>query len=55
MEKRETLSSNLKGDALSKAMDELRMEFFKHEAPTIAKEEQQGFYRFNRPRLYGQN
>jgi len=55
MEKREAISSNLEGEALSKAMDELRLEFFKHEAPTIAKEEQQGFYRFNRPRLYGQN
>ena len=55
MEKREAINSNLKGEALSKAMAELRIEFFKQEAPTIAKEEQQGFYRFNRPRLYGQN
>jgi len=55
MEKRDAINSSLKGEALSTAMDELRIEFFKHEAPTIAKEEQQGFYRYNRPRLYGQN
>ena len=37
-------------------LDTLREEFFQHEASTIKKEETDiGFYRYNRPRVYGRN
>ncbi len=55
MAKRDELQGSLQGQALDTAMAELQVKFFKHEAPTISKEEQQGFYRYERPRLYGKN
>jgi len=55
MEKRSDLKANLQGEYLNVALQELQKEYFKHEAATIAKEESQGFYRYERPRLYGQN
>lgn len=36
-------------------LDELRSQFFGNSASTIAKEEANGFYRFQRPRYYGRN
>lgn len=36
-------------------LDQLRSEFFGRSAETIAREEAQGFYRFQRPRYYGRN
>ena len=37
-------------------LDLLREQYFRHEAPTIKKEETDiGFYRYNRPRVYGRN
>jgi len=55
MEKRSDLKANLQGEDLNVALQQLQKEHFKHEATTIAKEESQGFYRYERPRLYGQN
>ena len=37
-------------------LDMLREQYFQHEAPTIKREETDiGFYRYNRPRVYGRN
>ncbi len=36
-------------------LNALREQYFKHEAPTIKAEEQSQFFRYERPRLYGQN
>lgn len=54
MESRDQLlasNENLPEDQL----DELRSQFFGNSASTIAKEEANGFYRFQRPRYYGRN
>ncbi len=37
------------------ALQTLRTQFFGHRATTIAREEKQGFFRFERPRYYGRN
>jgi hypothetical protein len=55
MQKRDSLSDSLSGDELTNELVKLRQKMFKHEAGTIAKEEEQGFYRYERPRLYGKN
>lgn len=52
---REALRQRLSGEALDTALSRLREEHFGIAAPTIAKEEAQGFYRFERPRQYGVN
>ncbi len=54
-EEREALRQRLSGEALDAALSNLREEHFGIAAPTIAKEEEQGFYRFERPRQYGVN
>lgn len=36
-------------------LQSLRTQFFGHRATTIAREEKQGFFRFERPRYYGRN
>ncbi|MEM7676864.1 MAG: hypothetical protein AAF449_12745 [Myxococcota bacterium] len=43
------------GDALESALSNLRTRFFSHEAVTIAKEEDMGFFRYNRTRILGRN
>ena len=53
--KREALAQRLTGEQLEAALSELREEHFGIAAPTIEREEEQGFYRFERPRKYGMN
>ena len=55
MTRREDLEARLEGEQLAAAMEELREDVFGAEAPTIAKEEAIGFFRYKRPRLYGRN
>jgi hypothetical protein len=55
MSARDQLSQSYKGDELENKLLELRKKYFNKEAPTIKAEEDSGFYRYNRPRLYGSN
>ena len=55
MSARDQLVNLYRGSELNLKLSELREKHFKHEAPTIEKEEQSDFYRYNRPRLYGSN
>lgn len=55
MQERARVASSFEGDALEAELGGLREEFFAHEAPTIAAEERDGFFRFERPRIYGRN
>jgi len=55
MEAREVLLEGLSGEELDTALTELREKHFKHEAPTIAREERDEFFRYTRPRIYGRN
>ena len=55
MAKRGELTESLEGEALEQSLSNLRTEFFKHEAITIEQEEDAGFWRFSRPRIYGVN
>ena len=52
---RDALMQRLTGEARDTALSELREKHFGMTAPTIAREEEQGFYRFERPRQYGLN
>ncbi|MEM8560906.1 MAG: hypothetical protein AAGF57_01660 [Pseudomonadota bacterium] len=55
MSKRERLAEQYGGEELAIQLDTLRDEYFGHEAPTIAREEEQGFFRYKRPRVIGLN
>jgi hypothetical protein len=55
MQERERLMSTFEGGALETELRALREERFAHEARTIEAEEREGFYRFERPRIYGRN
>lgn len=55
MEEREGLVQDIKGPELEQALNALQEKYFKHEAKTIRLEEEDGFYRFKRPRIYGRN
>lgn len=55
MEKRQDLSRRLAGEELESELNRLREAHFGIAAPTIAREEEEGFYRFERPRRYGLN
>jgi hypothetical protein len=55
MSEREQLASNLSGEQLDQALEALREEYFGNTSITIRKEEEDGFYRFERKRLYGIN
>ena len=55
MSARDQLVNLYEGQELAEKLEALRVTHFKHEAPTIAKEEQEAFFRYNRPRLYGSN
>ena len=55
MQERARLEATFDGDALEAELRALREEHFAHEAPTIEREERDGFYRFERPRIYGRN
>ncbi|ASP38562.1 hypothetical protein CHH28_07685 [Bacterioplanes sanyensis] len=55
MQQRQQLQAAYQGAELQQRLAALQQQVFGHEAATIAKEEQQGFYRYQRPRLYGRN
>jgi len=55
MKERENVVQEFKGPELEKQLEELRGKYFKHESKTIALEEKDGFFRYNRPRVYGRN
>ena len=51
----ELIAQELDSKALAAALAQLRVQFFGVDAPTIQVEEDEGFFRFNRPRVYGKN
>lgn len=56
MAARARLESELTGSDLAKTLDSLREKYFQHRAGTIKKEEEQlGFFRYARERMYGVN
>ena len=55
MEQRQQLADALNGNELTTALNELRQQTFGFEAKTIELEEQHGFFRYRRPRIYGRN
>lgn len=55
MEERDAITQQYSGDELMSQLQTLREKHFGREAPTIAKEEESGFMRYTRPRLYGSN
>ena len=55
MSERDQLTSNLSGEQLDQALEDLRQEYFGNTSITIRKEEEDGFYRFERKRYYGIN
>ncbi len=55
MAERQALMTRLSGPELERQLAQLQEQYFKHEAKTIALEEQDGFFRYERPRLYGRN
>jgi hypothetical protein len=55
MSERDQLTKINNGNLLTEKLAELRIKYFKHEAPTIEIEEQAEFFRYKRPRLYGSN
>jgi len=55
MKERDALAEQYSGPELEAKLKTLREEFFKHEAITIEREENDGFFRYKRPRVYGRN
>ncbi len=55
MERRKALVSQYSGAELEEKLNELREEVFDDEANTIALEEKDRFFRFERPHIYGRN
>jgi hypothetical protein len=55
MQERERITATFEGDALDEELRALRAEYFGDEAPTIEAEERDGFFRFQRRRVYGRN
>ena len=55
MAERNELINSTSESELPIAMTELREKYFKHEAITIQKEEASDFWRYKRPRVYGNN
>ncbi len=55
MEAREKINYEYEGQEREKQLNTLRKNYFKHEANTIALEEQDGFFRYERKRVYGRN
>lgn len=55
MEERRRLTATLDADDRQQALSDLRERYFGHEAPTIEREEESGFFRYERPRVYGRN
>ncbi len=55
MRERSRIASTFEGEALEAELRALREEYFAHEASTLEAEERGGFFRFERPRIYGRN
>lgn len=55
MQERARVAATFEGDARDAELRALREEYFADEAPTIEAEERDGFFRFERPRVYGRN
>jgi ribosomal protein L29 len=55
MAERAALSRELSGEALEARLQEVRARYFGPEADIIAQEESTGFFRFERPRVWGRN
>jgi hypothetical protein len=55
MQERARIETSFEGDALEGELRALREEHFADEAATIAAEERDGFFRFQRPRVHGRN
>lgn len=55
MAERQALEERASGADFERELTALQERYFAHEAQTIAAEEADGFYRFERPRLYGRN
>lgn len=55
MAERATLAKELSGEALETRLQEVRARYFGTEADIIAQEEAGGFFRFERPRVWGRN
>lgn len=55
MEARQILLASADDAAVEQGLDELRSKYFKDKAQTFKKEEASGFYRYERPRVYGRN
>jgi hypothetical protein len=55
MEKREAVVQQYQGEEQEEKLAQLREQFFGSEADTIAREEKDSFFRFQRPRIYGRN
>ncbi|MBL4814718.1 MAG: hypothetical protein JKY74_04475 [Shewanella sp.] len=51
----ESTSGGNQQQELQTALNSLREKYFEQDASTISKEEQNGFYRYTRPRIYGRN
>ena len=55
MQERERIAASFGGDAREQELQHLRERYFGDTAPTIEREERDGFFRFARPRIYGRN
>ncbi|MFN3579973.1 MAG: hypothetical protein ACK4VV_05825 [Pseudomonas sp.] len=55
MAERNALASQYSGAQLEQQLEQSREQHFGREALTIAREEAEGFYRYERPRIYGRN
>lgn len=55
LEKRAQLDKELRGESFSAELKKLQHEYFGEESYTIALEEESGFFRYERPRVYGRN
>jgi hypothetical protein len=55
MQERERVVATFEGEPLEQELDHLREQYFGATAPTIEREEADGFFRFERPRIYGRN
>ncbi len=55
MEERGAIVQKYEGQELEEQLQKLRKKYFKHEAKTIRIEEEDGFFRYERERIYGRN
>jgi hypothetical protein len=55
MEERRRIAATFEGETLERELALLRERYFEIAAKTIEREEASGFFRFERPRIYGRN